>query len=64
MNFPYALFLIEALTLEQTEPFVREKPMSDHAPERPIARAMPCDRNIPLPALGANMAETRENSMH
>jgi hypothetical protein len=65
MNFPYAPFRLEH------DPRTNEAvcsgkpvPVPDHALANPRSLAQTSrDRNIPMPALGANMAETRGNSM-
>jgi len=61
MIFPYPQFLIEASSQNQQSPSVWENPGS--------TRILPfephwSDPNAPSPALGVNMAETRENSIY
>src|ERR1700730_15433680 len=66
MNFPYAPFLIEAQSCDKRcRLFSRNT--STGSGFCPVIVGRPaCSRrrNAPIPALGANMAETRENSIH
>src|ERR1700730_1688374 len=67
MNFPYPPIFVRRISLEQTKPFVCEKTghcCGSRAASIPRPIAIVPDRCDSVPALGANMAETRENSNH
>jgi hypothetical protein len=62
MNSPYAPFRLKHNPKTNEAAFFQKT--GSGFLESPIARPYSRDRNVPIPALGANMAETRENSIH